>query len=182
MAQYTKSALEEELKRPDSLPVGWPWRLLLFMAIVFCTMAALYLGMTLGYKPYLNSQINSLDQKISQLSQSIDEEQQKSLISFYSQLININNLLKTHSESSKFFDFLEKNTSGRVYYESADLSVSGKTVKLEGIAASYSVLAEQIEIFRRASEVEGVFLDGSSVGQSGIDFSATLSLNPIIFE
>jgi hypothetical protein len=182
MAQYTKSALEEELKRPDSLPVGWPWRLLLFMAIVFCTMAALYLGMTLGYQPYLNSQIRSLDQEIGQLSQSIDEEQQKRLISFYSQLVNINNLLETRPETSKFFDFLEKNTSGRVYYKSAELSVTEMTAKLEGIATSYSVLAEQIEIFRRASGVERVSLDSSSVGGSGIDFSATLSLSSGIFE
>jgi hypothetical protein len=152
------------------------------MAIVFCFTAALYLGMTLGYKPYLNSQISGLDQKISQLSQSIDEGQQKKLISFYSQLINIDGLLKTRSETSKFFDFLEKNTSGKVYYESADLSAAEKTVKLEGVAASYSVLAEQMEIFRRAPEIKGISLDNSSVGESGIDFSAKLSLNEKIFE
>jgi hypothetical protein len=182
MAQYTKSALEEELKRPEGLPVGWPWRLLIFMAIVFCTMAALYLGMTLGYKPYLDSKISGLDQEISQLSQSIDEEQQKNLISFYSQLININNLLATHPESSKFFDFLEKNTSGKVYYESADLSVAEKTVKLEGVAANYSALSEQMELFRRASEITNISLDNSSAGESGINFSVKLSLSGKIFE
>jgi lipopolysaccharide export LptBFGC system permease protein LptF len=182
MAQYTKSALEQELKRPGSSSSGLPWRLLIFMSIVFCTVAALYLGITLGYEPYLNSQIRELDQEISQLTQSIDEEQQKKLISFYSQLVNINALLAEQAETSKFFAFLEKNTSGSVYYERADLSVTERSAKLDGVASSYSVLAQQVELFRRSSEVEGISLENSSAGESGIDFSLMLSLNPKIFE
>ena len=182
MAQYTKSALEEELKRPESLPVGWPWRLLLFMAIVFGITVAVYLGMTLGYKPYLNSQISTLDQKISQLSESIDEEQQKNLISFYSQLININNLIQSHSKSSNFFDFLEKNTSLSVYYNAIDLSLEEKKVKLEGVAPNYAGLAEQIELFHRAPEVEKISLDSSSVGDSGVNFAVNLILKGEIFK
>lgn len=182
MAQYTKSALEEELRRPESLPVGWPWRLLLFMAVVFGTAAAVYLGMTMGYKPYLNSQIRTLDQKIGQLGQSIDEQQQKNLISFYSQLVNISNLLQSRSQSSKFFDFLEKNTSGRVYYNSVDLSLVEKNAKLNGIASNYSVLAEQIELFRRAPETAKISLESSLVNDFGVNFAINLSLKGEMFK
>ena len=182
MAQYTKSALEEELRRPEGLPVGWPWRLLLFMAIVFGVSAAVYLGMTMGYKPYLNSQIRTLDEKINQLTQSVDEEQQKSLIAFYSQLVNINNLLKSRSQSSKFFGFLENNTSGRVYYNSVDLSLAEKNAKLNGIAPNYSVLAEQIELFRRAPEIAKISLESSLVDDSGVNFVVSLSLKEGIFK
>ena len=80
MPQYTNSALEQELRKPERLPVGWPWRLLVFVVIIFGVTVATYLGMILGYKPYLNSQVKNLDAKITSLSQAVDEEQQKNLV------------------------------------------------------------------------------------------------------
>jgi len=182
MAQYTKSALEEELKKPESLPIGWPWRLLLFMLIVFATTAAVYLGMVVGYKPYLNSKITTLDQEINQLGQTIDPEQQKNLISFYSQLVNINSLLQSHTKSSKFFDFLEKNTSSKIYYKAVDMSLEEKKVKIEGEASSYTALAEQVELFRRSPEVEKISLESSLAGDSGVSFALNLILKEGMFK
>ncbi|MEW6408362.1 MAG: hypothetical protein AB1465_06780, partial [Patescibacteria group bacterium] len=114
--QYTQSILEEQLKMGEKLPVGWPWRLLLFTVLVFAVLTTIYLGIVLGYKPYLNSRIKSLDKEINNLTQAIDDTQQKSLANFYSQLVNIQNLLARHPNASKLFDFLEKNTHNQVYY------------------------------------------------------------------
>lgn len=179
MPQYTNSALEQELKKPERLPVGWPWRLLVFVVIIFGVTVATYLGMTLGYKPYLDSQIKTLDAKITNLSQAVGEEQQKNLVGLYSQLVNIQSLLNSHPVASKIFDFLEKNTHQQIYYTALNLSLTEKSVKLEGIAVNYGILAQQLELFRKTSEIEKVFLDDSRLTEEGnIRFSIRLIFKP----
>ena len=176
--QYPQSILEEELKRGEKLLVGWPWRLLVFTIIVFGIMVAGYLGMQLGYKPYLNSQIKSLDAKITNLSQVVDEEQQKNLITLYSQWINIQNLLNSHTVPSKLFDFLEKNTHSQIYYLSLNLSLMEKSIRLEGMSPNYNILTQQLELFQRASEIEKVFLENAQNSEGGIRFSIQLIFKP----
>jgi len=179
MPQYTNSALEQELRKPEKLPVGWPWRLLVFVVIIFGVTVATYLGMTLGYKPYLNSQVKTLDAKITSLTQTVDEGQQKSLVGLYSQLVNIQNLLNSHPTASKIFDFLEKNTHQQIGYLNLNLSLTDKNIKLEGNAFNYSVLAQQLELFRKAPEIEKVFLDDSRLMDEGnIRFSIRLIFKP----
>lgn len=172
--QYTKSILEEQLKAGERLPVGWPWRLLLFTVIVFGITVFLFLGMSLGYKPFLNSRAKALDKEIANLTESIGEEQQKDLINFYSQLVNIQNLLANHAAASKLFDFLEKNTHQQVSYLSLNLSLAEKNLKLDGNAPDYNILVQQLESFRRAPEINQVFLEDSKLGEAGIRFSIRL--------
>ncbi len=176
---YTTSVLEEQLKRGERLPVGWPWRLLTFTIIVFAIILSIYFGMILGYNPYLNLQIKNLDQKITELSQTIDETQQKTLIDFYSQLVNVQDLLNSHTICSRFFDFLEKNTHQNVYYLSLNLSLAEKNARIDGIVPNYNILAQQLELFRKAPEIERVFLDDSRVVEGGgIRFTSRLILKP----
>jgi len=179
MPQYTQSALEEELKRAEKLPVGWPWRLLLFSIIVLGATVASYLGISLGYKPYLNSQIKTLDAKIAGLSQSVGEEQQKNLVTLYSQLNNIKKLLDSHTNASKIFDLLEKNTKPQIYYFSLNLSLAGKNIELDGSAPSFGVLAEQLEVFKQIPEIQKVSLgDSIAMPDGSVNFSIRLIFNP----
>ncbi len=167
MPQYTNSALAQELKKPERLPVGWPWRLLLFVTIIFAVLFATYLGMTLGYKPYLNSQIKDFNAKINSLSQSVDEQEQQNLSNLYSQLINAQELLGSHTAVSKIFDFLEANTHKQIYYLTSNISLTEKSINLEGAASDYNILSQQLELFKRAPEIEKVFLDNSRLTEEG---------------
>jgi lipopolysaccharide export LptBFGC system permease protein LptF len=177
MPQYTNTL--EQFRTPEKLPVGWPWRLLVFALIVFAFMVAIYFGMVFGYTPYLNSQANSLDKQINSLSQSVNQEQQKNLANFYSQLINVQTLLASHQNPSKLFDFLEKNTNQNVYYQSLELAAAEKTLKLTGNASDYNILVQQLELFRRDPRVESVFLDSSGLGATGgTDFSIRVIFKP----
>jgi hypothetical protein len=182
MPQYTKTALEEQLKTREKMPVGWPWRLLLFMALILGTTIAVYSGMALGYKPYLNSRIKNLDAKIVSLTQSIDEEQQRNLTNFYSGLVNIQSLLASHPAASKFLDFLEKNTHQQVHFLSLNLSLLEKNIKLEGLAVDYNILTQQLELFRQAPETERVFLDDSRSAEEGVRFSIRVVFKPELFK
>jgi len=167
MLQHATSVLEEELKRGEKLSVGWPWRLLSFAIIVFGLTAATYLGMSFGYKPYLNSRIKELDSRITNLTQQIDATQQENLISFYSQLVNVKELLNSHPAISKIFDFLEKNVHNQVYYVFLNLSLNEKSIKIEGIAPDYHTLVKQLELFQRAPEIEKLFLEDSRALEGG---------------
>lgn len=179
MPQYNKSLLEEQLKRGGEMSGMWPWRLLLFTLLIFGLTVFVYLGMVLGYGPYLDSQKQALDKNIADLDAKVQSDQPKSLINLYSQLVNLQTLLKNHPMSSKLLQFLEGNTDANVYYNSLDFSLIGRTLKLGGTANDYSALSRQLAIFRSNSQITGVFLDDSRSGDSGnIQFQIRLITSP----
>lgn len=143
-----------------------PWRLLLFAAILLGTLFFVYLGMIFGYEPYLNSQIKNLDQKIAGLNQRVESDETKNLINLYSQLVNIQGLLRSHPLPSKLFQFLENNMDAGVYYSDLNLSLSDRNLKIAGAANDYGALARQLEIFRKSPSVKAVFLDESKTGEA----------------
>ncbi|MBI5079649.1 PilN domain-containing protein [Candidatus Wolfebacteria bacterium] len=186
MLQYnsnnSRSILEKELVKGERLPVGWPWRLLTFMAIIFLTVFLIYAGIAFGYSTYLKSQIKDLDEKIAEFNKSIDKESQEKLIAFYSQFVNVKKLLESHVNGSKIFEFLQKNTHQKVYYANMNLSLKEKNIRLDGVAPDYNILAQQMEIFRRAPEIENVSLTGSQAKDNDIAFSLSIILKPELFK
>ncbi len=172
-----KSSFEQELTRAGKLPTGLPWRLLLLAFIIFGAVVFIYLGMIFGYEPYIDSQFKKVEQEISELNASIEKEQQKNLIEFYSQLVNIQELFNSHILTSNIFDFLEKNTYPSVYFTSIDFSISKKEGKINGLTSSYNILAQQLELFRLSPEVEKVILNDSRLLKGGtVNFAITLIL------
>lgn len=176
--QYNQSPLEKELKTPEQLPVNLPWRILFVSIIAFGIMVFIYLGMLFGYKPFLDSQIKKVDMEISSLSKEIGKEQLKELITFYSQLTNIQKLFDSRVLASNVFDFLEETTHQNVYFTLMNLSTQKREVRLEGLSPSYRVLAEQLELFRKNPQVGQVFLRSSNLEEGSINFMINLILKP----
>ncbi|MBN2197891.1 PilN domain-containing protein [Candidatus Wolfebacteria bacterium] len=175
MPPYNKTNLEKGLASPEKLPVGWPWRLLIFTIILFGTAVGGYLGMKLGYEPYLKSKINNLDEEISGLTKVVGEEEQKQLSLFYSQLINIEDLLNSHIYPSKLLNFLEKNTYSKVFYDNLNFSIKERSLTLNGNAFDYKTLAQQIKLFQDLPDIENVFLESSILSENEtIKFSIKL--------
>lgn len=180
--QY-KSVLEEQLRKGERLPVGWPWRLLTFMGLALGLIVLVYVGMTLGYKTYLDARIKNLNARIEELNKSLEEGKEKNLTSTYSQLVNIQTLLAAHPMPSKLFEILGKNTHPRVYYNNFNLAVPEKILKIEGIAPDYKSVVEQMELYRRIPEVKSVFLDDSSLKEDGnVRFAIRLLITREIFK
>jgi len=176
---YNQSILEQELRRGEKVEAGLPWRLLVFSAFLFGLLFFVYLGMQFGYKPYLNSRIKNLDSKINNLNQVIDEGERKRLIDMYSQFINIQDLLKSHTVPSRLIELLEKNTQSQIYYLSLNFSLTDKSLRLEGVSPNYNILAQQLELFQRIPEIERVNLDNSQLlGNGDIRFSIKLIFKP----
>ncbi|MBI5147865.1 MAG: hypothetical protein HZA37_01800 [Parcubacteria group bacterium] len=165
MPQYAQG-LEEKIGH-EKLPVGWPWRLLLVTGGLFFVAFFGYFGMAFGYSAYLNSRIADLNNETANLAKVIPESERQSFIGFYSQITNIQELIKSRAAASQFLAFFESNSVRKIRYVTFVLATSENYLKLEGSAESYGMLAQQLEAFRRAPAVERVVLDSSILEEGG---------------
>jgi hypothetical protein len=161
---------------------GWSWRLTVFSFLVLITVVVIYLGLEVGYKLYLNSQIEERDAAIAQLSETIPKEDQERFVSFYSQLANLQLLLDKHSKTSTVMPFLEKNTNRSVYFDFVDLRYKDRRLTLGGVASSYAIFSQQLEAFSRAPEVERLVVSESQSIGGRVNFRLFVTLKPVIFE
>lgn len=170
----------EQLGREPPKTPGWSFGIVMFSGTILFIVVFVYLGLTLGYEPYLNSQIKQQQDQINKLSQSISTTDQAKLIAFYSQISNLKTLLKNHVISSKMFDWLEKNTEANVSYQSMSFS-QGNNLTLSGTAVAEGDLNQQLAIFEASPEVQRVNLTSvanSQAGAAGWTFNLTLVLSP----
>lgn len=164
-----QSAFEEQLKSGDQLSAGLPWRLSIFMILIFAFSLFIYIGMDFGYRPYLESNVNKLNKEISGLNQSIDETQQKQIVGYYSQLVNIQSLLSAHkAKTLQIFDFIEKNTYQNVRFDSMSVDAVNEEIKIIGIAPNYETLVKEISLFEQAPNVKRLILENSSMSEIAI--------------
>jgi hypothetical protein len=155
--------------------LGLPWRVLLFAIILFAFSIFILLGLKLGYNSYIDSKDATLDKKIDELGTKVTQDQQKSLISFYSQLNNLKDVLGMHKFSVRIFDLLEKYTLPTIYFSDAKITADIDKVQLSGVAASTENLVEQLSVFDKAPEFSDSSLQQMSFLQQGISFSIILT-------
>ena len=161
--------------------------LLLFSVGIFFLTICVYLGITMGYEPYLNSQVSQLQQQMDAAGKSIPADQQNNLLNFYSGLSHLQVLLKNHIVFTPFFAWLEKSTEANVYYSHLVFS-SGNQVALTIEAKTQADFDQQLAIFESAPEVSHIAvseiaplqINGSSWQQASIVLfmnSSTFSYN-----
>ena len=185
---YTQSILEEQLKT-DNLSIGWPWRIFILMLIVLVLSVSVYLGIDFGFKSYLNSQIEDLDQQLAALNQAVDESSKNQLIGVYSQFINVRQLLNSRKTTSNLFAFIEQNTYSTVNYSSLKLDVNSMEIAIDGAAPDYNTLIKQVALFEKSALIEKVSLENVQMresqrakGATEVRFSLKLTISPKLFE
>jgi len=152
--------------------------LLIFSIGVLVFVVLVYFGITIGYEPYLNSQISTLQQKIVTAGKSISADQQSSILNFYSEISNLQTLLKNHVVFSPFLSWLENNTETNVYYSSIVFS-SGTQVSLTVDAKTQADLDQQLSIFESSPQVSHITVSAISPLQAGT--SLWQQANVVIF-
>ena len=180
MPQFDQNIIEKFGR--EKLPTGWPWRFFTISVILLGISLVIYLGLTFGYRGFLNNQLGKKDQEINQLAASIPKEDQAQLMKFYSQLQNLKSILDQHVLGSKTLPFLEKTTNKKVFYNKLDLDVRQRSLNLDGIAESYEILAQQLEAFNQAPEVERFLINNSQLTQGAVRFSLSVILKPEMFK
>ena len=138
--------------------------------------------MRFGYEPYLNAQLSSLEGQAQKVGQSVSPADEANLVTFYSQISNLESLIKNHVFFSQFLTWLEQNTEANVYYTSMSFT-SGNQVTLVGIAKTSADVSEQVAVFEASPEVSSVSLSNVSSFSSANEwiFNAVLTMQPVRF-
>jgi len=173
----------EQLGREPSGTQGWAVGALFFSGGILFLAIVIYLGLTFGYEPYLQSELSTTQNQVSALDNTISASDQSQLINYYSQIANLQTLLQQHVLSSQFFTWLEQNTEANVYYQSFGLS-EGNAVALGGVAKTEADVNQQIAAFENSPEVSSVTVSNVNAPQllgNGWSFTVTLDMNPSVF-
>jgi Tfp pilus assembly protein PilN len=174
----------EQLGREPTETQGWAVGALLFSGGMLFLALVIYFGLTLGYEPYLQNQLDSTQSQVSALNNSISTGDQAQLIDFYSQITNLQGLLKNHTHTSQFFSWLEANTEANVYYQSLTLT-SQDQVTLAGSAATEADVNQQVAIFESSPQVSSLTVSGvvapQATSNAGWTFTMALIMQPSVF-
>lgn len=176
-------AIEQLSQRPTPKSQGWFSQLLMFSATLLFITLVVYAGLAFGYKPYVNAQVQSLNQQIQGFSAEIPVQDQQNTIDFYAQLVNLQTILNSHVAASPVFQWLEANTDGNVYYTALSLSVPNQQLTLSGVAKTVNDANGQLQIFQQSPQVQrATFSDIQyDSGKNDWDFDATLFFSPSFF-
>ncbi|KKW48236.1 MAG: hypothetical protein UY99_C0008G0004 [Parcubacteria group bacterium GW2011_GWA1_59_11] len=168
----------EQLSREPAHTPGWSGRLLMFSATLFILSLATYLGLLFGYKPFLNSRLNRLNQEIRTMSQRIPEADQGKIVTFYSQLANLETVLGEHVFATEVFKLLETNIHNNVRLVRFSLETENSRVGLTGVAKSVPDITEQLRVFQTQPAIREATLGSVSATGGGWQFDLSLKLDP----
>lgn len=171
----------ERMPREQQETGGLPWRLFSFSFFLFVIACAVYLGLRFGYAPILSSRVDELDAELAALGEQIPEQQQAEFIQLYSQISNLQAVLKKHVMTSVVFPMIERNTHTDVTFTNFDLSVPESRLAIEGFARSYEVLAQQLGAWQNVREIEKSYVSESQLAEGRVRFRMILQLTPSVF-
>ena len=172
----------EQLNQGSRRTPGWSSGILLFSGSILFIILFIYAGLRLGYEPYLNAQLSSVKSQVQKVGQSVSAADEASLITFYSQISNIQSLIKNHIFFSQFLTWLERTTEANIYYTSMFFT-SGDQITLTGIAKTSADVSEQVAAFEASPQVSSVALSNSTLSTSGNSwtFNVVLTMQPSVF-
>ncbi len=179
MAQ-TETTPYDRMKAETS-KAAWPWKMFSFTLFILIIVVIVYAGLTFGYGPFLKKRITAVDAELNSLATKIPQEDQDNFIAFYSQLANVQNLLKQHVVASPVFPLLEKNTGERVQFVTMDLNIAEKRVNLEGTAGSYEMLTQQLDMLSKLPEINRYSIAESQLVEGRVRFRVIIFLNDSFF-
>lgn len=178
---YTQSVLQTELSKQREAVAGWPWRLMTLSFIIFLAVVAVYVGMRFGFEEvYLKRALSQEDAEFSATFKSVSPEEQRAVFNLYSQLSNIDTLLKKQGKASPYFSLIEQYTLKTIVYSAMDLRFSDRSaiLVLNGKTSAYASVVQQLELYKKISNVTDVKLLGARFisPAEGVDFSIQLTI------
>lgn len=165
----------------EILPSGTPLKFLTFSFFLFLVSILAYIGLSVGYKAFLNNEVSKLEKSIDELRFQISVDQQENLLRFFSQVNNVEVLLGDHVVTSNLFPILENNTHSKVAYVSIDVSVADRKILIDGVTETFDVLVSQLTIYESAPEIERIVLESSSRTGDVVNFKVELTMIAEVF-
>ncbi|MBS3903267.1 MAG: hypothetical protein KGZ30_02715 [Anaplasmataceae bacterium] len=175
------SKVVEQLGRAPVRTPGWSGRVLMFSATFLIISLATFIGIRYGVRPFTQSRIGAVNQRIEEFGRKIPLDQQLEIASLYSQLVNLKTLLDQQTSQVDFLRWLERNTNTNVQINELTVDAKKKTLQLSGSARTLANLAEQLNLYRSSVgfidrvELGGVNPPATGDGPWGFQISLTLN-------
>lgn len=157
----------------------WPVAFLIFSFIVLTTLLVSYFYFDNGY----NELFSALNEKQKGLVKTADEKALEDSLAGYQKKINVfGKVLEEHRKVANIFSFIEKTCHPNVYFSKISYNMESGKISLEGIAADFMTISQQVIIFKEQKDnVKTVFLNSlEPLEKVGIKFSIALDVNPAI--
>lgn len=108
---------------------------------------------------------------------------EKEVFDYQKKIKDFSKLINLHLFSSNFFEFIEKNTHPQIWFSKLDLNPRKGEASLSGEAENFTVLHQQLQIFRADPKVLNLNLVKIAIGkEGGVDFGLNLGLDPSLFK
>ncbi|MEX2436535.1 MAG: hypothetical protein WD471_00045 [Candidatus Paceibacterota bacterium] len=176
MAQNQSQQLQRE-----QASIGLPWRLMVFSMVLFFFFLLIFVGIKFGYGPYVDSEIESVDEQIIAMASEVSDDQQDQILTFQSQLSNLQTVLSHKSFSQNIFNFLEERTLPNVYFIEANYNSKDNALELFGAANSVRTFVEQLAVIEESPQVDRSIIDSMNVVEGETFFTINLFFNPEFF-
>lgn len=180
-------AVERLVQDPSSTQGAYKQFLILGISL-FILMVVLYAGIAFGYTAYLQGAVDNLDKQIQDFATRTPVDQQAQAAGFYSQLINLRQLLKSHTAASPALTLLERTASPDIYYTKLNLNSVTNEMDLNGVARTLDAAAAEAAMLQVQPEVARVnFTNASQIqnqgqSQTGWQFSISVFFNPGVLQ
>lgn len=165
-----------------SLTIEWPRRLFIFSTFLAGIILVITLGLRYGYESYLARAISEKDTALEGLAKQIPDADREGFIAFYSQLLNLKSVLTNHTTAGGLFTWLERNINAHVSITRFNLTMKTNTLTIDGLAASYKDLSEQLTVLQMLPEVDRYSVDQSQASDRGIQFKLAVVLKNTVFK
>lgn len=160
-----------------------PWKTFVFTITIFVITILFYLGLTFGYKPYLQASINRSNKEIEELDRRAPEiGLYNKFIQFYSQLVSIDSLFRSRTSMLSFFDAFESATKDQVGFSDMKINIRDRVATLEGFADDFSVLAGQMILYENINNIDKLALLSARLFEDLVRFDLRIVFSEHFFK
>lgn len=156
----------------------WP---MLFVGIF--AFSLLVYGGLLGYKIYLDGNMDNLDGQIKTISQSRDMPLEEKVEKLTNQISRLKVILEKHFYWSNLFSGLEKLALTQAYFKTFDggINANGENIiNIDIQAPDYSRAAAQIKLLEQYPYFKNVNVGSISADDGVVNFSAGITVDPVL--
>ncbi|MCX6760233.1 MAG: hypothetical protein NTW46_02725 [Candidatus Nealsonbacteria bacterium] len=171
-------AIEIE-RRTEINKLLWPIAFLVFSLVVSTTLLVSYFYFDSAY----NELFNNLVEKQKGLVKTAEEKALEDSLTGYQNKINIfGKIFEDHRKVVNILSFIEKTCHPSVYFSDISYDVKTGETSLDGTAADFMTVSQQVIIFKEQKDiVKKVSLKSLAPSENGdIGFSLTLTIDPNI--
>ncbi len=176
----TQPSYDQVVARAPRSP-AWFGQLMAFAITLLILSVVAFLGITFGYRPYMESRVTALDTQISDFSKKVPVEEQANIATFYSQLSNLKVVLAKHTATSAFFRWVEGATLQSIQLTKVTMNTTSRQIQVSGVARTGSDVAAQVANFQKQPGVERVDFRNSQSVTSGAQFDMVITVVPGFF-